>query len=33
VPAGQIGIVTALGGVKPRNGRVLAEEDDEQASA
>jgi hypothetical protein len=30
VPAGQIGIVTALGGVKPRNGRVLAEEDDEQ---
>src|SRR4051794_18958065 len=30
VPAGQVGIVTALGGVKPRNGRVLAEEDNEQ---
>src|SRR5262245_30770512 len=30
VPAGKVGIVTALGGVAPRDGRVLAELDDEQ---
>jgi hypothetical protein len=30
VPAGKVGIVTALGGVTPRDGRVLAERDDEQ---
>lgn len=30
VPPGKVGIVTALGGVHPREGRVLAEQDDEQ---
>jgi uncharacterized membrane protein YqiK len=30
VPAGKVGIVTAQGGVSPRDGRVLAVEDDEQ---
>jgi hypothetical protein len=30
VPPGKVGIVTALGGVPPRDGRVLAEQDDEQ---
>jgi hypothetical protein len=30
VKPGEIGIVTALGGVPPRDGRVLAEQDDEQ---
>src|SRR5437764_14533468 len=30
MPPGQLGILTALGGVPPRDGRVLAEEDDEQ---
>jgi regulator of protease activity HflC (stomatin/prohibitin superfamily) len=30
VPAGQVGIVTAQGGRPPRDGRVLAEKDDEQ---
>lgn len=30
IPPGQVGIVTALGGVPPRDGRVLAEQDDEQ---
>lgn len=30
VPAGKVGVVTALGGVAPRDGRVLAEQDDEQ---
>lgn len=30
VPPGKVAIVTALGGVAPRDGRVLAEEDDEQ---
>lgn len=30
VPTGKVGIVTALGGVPPRDGRVLAEKDDEQ---
>src|SRR5262245_2354731 len=29
VPAGKVGIVTAQGGVSPRDGRVLAVEDDE----
>ncbi len=30
VPTGKVGIVTALGGVPPRDGRVLAEKEDEQ---
>ncbi len=30
VPAGKVGVVTALGGVPPRDGRILAEQDDEQ---
>jgi hypothetical protein len=30
IEAGKVGVVTALGGVTPRDGRVLAEEDDEQ---
>ena len=30
VPAGKVGIVTAQGGVAPRDGRVLSEQDDEQ---
>src|SRR4051812_14941317 len=30
VPAGRVGVVTALGGIAPRDGRVLAEQDDEQ---
>src|SRR5262249_37438663 len=30
VPAGKVGIVTALGGVPPRDGRILAEQEDEQ---
>jgi hypothetical protein len=30
VEPGKVGIVTALGGVPPRDGRVLAEEDDEK---
>jgi hypothetical protein len=30
VPPGKVGIVTALGGIPPREGRVLAEMDDEQ---
>jgi regulator of protease activity HflC (stomatin/prohibitin superfamily) len=30
IPPGKVGIVTALGGVPPRDGRVLAERDDEK---
>jgi hypothetical protein len=30
VPAGKVGIVKAEGGVPPRDGRILAEQDDEQ---
>jgi hypothetical protein len=30
IPPGKVGIVTALGGIPPREGRVLAEQDDEQ---
>src|SRR5262249_46996425 len=30
IPAGKVGIVTALSGGPPRNGSVLAEQDDEQ---
>ncbi len=30
VPPGSVGVVTALGGRPPRDGRVLAEQDDEQ---
>jgi hypothetical protein len=30
IPPGKVGVVTALGGVPPREGRVLAERDDEQ---
>src|SRR5262249_28026557 len=30
IEPGKVGVVTALGGVTPRDGRVLAEEDDEQ---
>jgi hypothetical protein len=30
IPAGKVGVVTALGGVPPGDGRILAEKDDEQ---
>src|SRR4051794_939870 len=30
IPPGKVGIVTSLGGRRPRDGRVLADEDDEQ---
>jgi hypothetical protein len=30
IPPGKVGVVTAQGGIPPRDGRVLAEQDDEQ---